>query len=335
MNKALLDDWVYRLADLVRLGRKVEDDNVELKLEWPSDLAKAARRIAGCCNACSGPHFLWVIGMIDAKEGKDGKPGQESKIAPTSDAEMSTWMQGITKAMDGFSPDVQHQLVHLEEGTVVALLFDTTRRPFLVGAKQGSGIEREVPWRHATQIGSAKRENLLRMLVPVMESPTLEMMSFDVVLQGQQAEWQASNPVRQKPYYLWDIRASIYIVPGSERKLSLAAHNCELWVTLPGRQPLKVEFDFAVNVGGHDETPILSTKREAIIRAGGLLNLSAAIPESMREVPEGTVDATFSAQPAGADAASRCSVSVLWIERMPAGVWVGSKSPKLEFTYLD
>ena len=65
-SRQQLTRWRFTVHDYHRMGEAgifSEDDRVELKGEWPTDIPKAARRIAGHANASGGQSVLWVIGL--------------------------------------------------------------------------------------------------------------------------------------------------------------------------------------------------------------------------------------------------------------------------------
>ena len=64
--------------------------------------------------------------------------------------------------------------------SVVAVLFDTERAPFTVknpafGQTGGGPVELEVPWRDGTRIRSARRSELVQLLSPLAERPSLDV----------------------------------------------------------------------------------------------------------------------------------------------------------------
>lgn len=63
-----IENWALKIIDRVQSSQPVEDSRVELKAQWPVELNKAARQIAGHANAAHGESILWLIG-IDEKEG--------------------------------------------------------------------------------------------------------------------------------------------------------------------------------------------------------------------------------------------------------------------------
>lgn len=66
--------------------------------------------------------------------------------------------------------------VHVDGVTVLALLFDTERPPYLVrnpayGQRGGGPVALEVPWREGTSVRTATHEDLVRILSPLQRLP--------------------------------------------------------------------------------------------------------------------------------------------------------------------
>ena len=148
MRSHEIEAWALRVIDRVLAGKPVEDFRVELKGDW-IDGHKAARRIAGHANAAGGESILWIIG-IDEKSG----------LTDIKAADFATWWAGVQSRFDGLSPTVRELHLEVTGKALVALLFETDRAPFLVKNPAGGEISREVPWREATAVRSATRNDL-------------------------------------------------------------------------------------------------------------------------------------------------------------------------------
>ncbi|WP_327585033.1 hypothetical protein OHA25_56605 [Nonomuraea sp. NBC_00507] len=171
MRAIEIEAWVRRIVDRVERGSVVEDGRVELKSIWPDDANKAARRIAGHCNASAGEAALWIIG-VDEKSGVAGVSGQD----------MAAWWAKVKSEFDSQAPAVRDLIVNIEGKEVIALAFETDRAPFVVrnpsyGKSGGGPVEREVPWRDGTSVRSATRADLIRLLLPTTALPTIDVIS--------------------------------------------------------------------------------------------------------------------------------------------------------------
>jgi hypothetical protein len=168
MRPEQIETWVLRLVDTVARGDRIEDSRVELKADWP-DPIKAARRIAAHANASGGETVLWVIGLDEAKG-----------VVPITPTNTADWVAQIESQFDQLAPRLIRDLViptatgltATGTGTLQALLFEASRRPYVVknpvrGQANVGPVELEVPWRKGTAVSSAHREDLIRMLTPV------------------------------------------------------------------------------------------------------------------------------------------------------------------------
>jgi hypothetical protein len=159
-----IEYWALQVIARVESGQPNEDARVELKALWPDDHAKAARQIAAHANAAHGSPILWLIG-VDQGAGT---------VVGAKHEEMSSWYPQVESYFDGLAPRVTDINVPAKAGAVVALLFDTDRAPFVVKV---AGADRlEVPWRGSSSTRSARREELLRLLVPAQQTPDCEVL---------------------------------------------------------------------------------------------------------------------------------------------------------------
>jgi len=139
-----------------------------LKAAWP-DPQKAARRIAGHANAARGAEILWLIGVDEAR----GVVGAQAN-------EMATWFPQVEANFDGLAPAHTDLIVPTTGQSLVAVLFETERAPFVVknpayGQTGGGPVELEVPWRDGTRVRSARRSEMVRLLSPLAELPSLDV----------------------------------------------------------------------------------------------------------------------------------------------------------------
>jgi hypothetical protein len=133
-----------------------------------SDPNSAARRIAGHCNSNAGDNVLWAIGV-----------DKNGSITGADPHERASWWAQVEAEFEGESPRLR-DIAILEQGKLVVLLmFEADRAPFVVrnakfGQQGGGPVAREVPWREGTAIRSAKRSDLLKLLIPAVALPKLE-----------------------------------------------------------------------------------------------------------------------------------------------------------------
>lgn len=213
-----IEDWTLRIADRVQAHEPVEDFRVEIKSAWPEDAERAARRLAGHCNAAHGESVLWVVGL-----------DEERGIVGASQNELANWWPEVQKHFSSRSPDlVRDMVVSVGDTSVVGLLFATDRAPFVVknpafGQPAGGPVETEVPWREGTSVRSARHEDLIRLLSPMQRLPEMTVLEAALTyhLGGKDAKGRPSSASS------WVLRLSVYVVPASDDLLVIPFHQCE------------------------------------------------------------------------------------------------------------
>ena len=135
-----IENWVLQLIERIKNRQPIEDSRVELKSTWiPAE--KASRQIAGHANAARGSPILWLIG-IDEKTGLVGAKHEE----------LATWYAKVKSQFNGVAPSLMNLNIPIQGKTVVALLFETDRAPYVVinpvyGKTGGGAVSHEAPWR--------------------------------------------------------------------------------------------------------------------------------------------------------------------------------------------
>lgn len=216
MKKIEIESWALRVLGKAKDKASIEDSLVELKAEWPTPV-KAARRIAGHSNSARGENILWLIGVDEDK----GIVGADLK-------ELSIWWPQVQSCFDAVTPDFDPLNVSFDGKTVVALCFDTSRAPFVVqnpafGKTAGEPMQWEVPWREATKIRSATRNDLINLLLPQVQIPTVEILDAGMTVSSQLKNHITAFLV-------------IYVIPKSPAQLIFPAHKCEVVISFAGQQ---------------------------------------------------------------------------------------------------
>jgi hypothetical protein len=273
MNPRQIEAWALRIIDRVKSGQPNEDFLVELKRTWiPED--KAARRIAGHANSVYGESILWLIG-VDEKEGVIGVEAND----------LSAWYPKVESQFDGISPRLTPLNIPIENKTVVALLFETERAPFLVknpayGKPNGGSISLEVPWRENTSVRSANRSDLIRLLTPLELLPEIEILhrSLEATIAGMNDRGNS---------YADELKfsADLYIVPKGEKKIVIPFHRCKVDFSISGLPAFSsISVNLAPARGISDSifglsTPgsltIEGTRYELIVSGPGKVSLTA------------------------------------------------------------
>lgn len=273
-----IESWVLRIIDQQKHNQPCEDSRVEMKAKWP-DPSKVARQIAGHANAARGESILWIIGLDEA-----------SGVVGADNTELANWLPEVKKCFNGIFPDVTDLNVPVDNKTVVAMVFSTDRAPFVVkneafGKPSSGPVELEVPWREGRSTRSARREDLIRMLVPISRLPLVSLLSGKVWI------------VRDE----WRIDLQLYITSVNRERLVIPFHRCQILITVADekfiidknislRPPQQYEIQKARYVTA--SVTIDPTDSEVIIDGPGKLNLYAAqqipIPKNL-EIKEITI----------------------------------------------
>lgn len=278
MTKQEIEFRVHNIIERVLKKQPVEDDTVELKSEW-IEPAQAARRLAAHANCARGIPILWIIGLDETR----GLIGADMN-------EVSNWYNAIKSRFDEeICPnlDIYINVPYSDFGktvTVVALLFETDRVPYVIKNDAGGKITREVPWREANSTDSAKRSDLIKILVPLQRNPIFEILGGSIVL-------TTLKPSNKKQFKL---HLDLYITPRTNDLLVIPNHRCKANLLLPSTQTkTKISFDhirlhapigFDFNSGrmGMDITnmkivekslTIQSTPNEIVVRGPGTMIL--------------------------------------------------------------
>jgi hypothetical protein len=303
-----IEAWVLQLVDLVTSGKRIEDSRVELKRDWPEP-KRAARRVAGHGNASGGDLVLWIIGL-DEKEG----------IVATKPTELARWRSELVAEFDGLAPAFQDLVIPTRGGALTALVFDTTRRPYVVknpAFGTGGSVELEVPWREGTSIRSARREDLMRLLVPLESLPSIELLSAGASVSVQKALDPRSNPqanpICYSQHIRWNVEFELYVTPRTSDLVVFPKHRMkvtidhgpesfiadEIFVNTPFRY---APTSYGIPSFQSDSETISITNAEALIRGPGRLSLTANYHEPERRLGGGEIlSVTTSLRCAGDD----------------------------------
>jgi len=84
----------------------------------------------------------------------------------------------------------------------------------------------EVPWRQGTGTLSARREHIIRLLVPLSRLPTLEVLSAELIASTE----RKSGPERTMQT-AWTARVTIYVTPSNPDRIVLPLHRARVELT--------------------------------------------------------------------------------------------------------
>lgn len=287
MQTAQIEAWVYGMVELIESGQRVEDTRVELKAEWP-DPKRAARGIAGHLNAARGETVLWVIGVDEQRGVVDFDP-----------VELADWTAQFRTQFDGPPPAMSDFVVHVSDGIVRALLFEPGYTPYVVSnrhhGKGGCGpVVLEVPWREGTATRTARRSDLLRVLVRQQRLPHIELLDASLIVTERDAlSWPGARLERRSPHCDWTGSIEVYVTPREEGLVVLPCHKVTSTFSVGEETTEGSEISFPYPTPGvTSDSPIRShtiatTHTEALISGPGRLTVSVrtAVPEG--SVPTG------------------------------------------------
>jgi hypothetical protein len=301
MNSIQIESWALRIIDCVKKSQPNEDFLVELKREW-IDPEKAARRIAGHANSARGENVLWLIG-VDEVEGVIG----------ASDNDLASWYPAVESCFNEIAPSMISLNIPIDGTTVVALLFETDRAPYIIknsayGKTGGGSTEFEVPWREGTRLRTARRSDLIRLIAPLELLPDVEIIdvSLAATIGGQSSSTGNHYPDEMS------LTAELYIVPKNRQRVVIPFHRCQVEFEISGIPVLKAhwirlnpaESEFR---GMRPSLPgsltIQSTAHEIIIDDPGKISLKAlsARPSSTEDLTNRDIRISIHLLPTGAD----------------------------------
>jgi hypothetical protein len=166
-----LEARVIELVDLVLAGGRIEDDLVECKGQWPDPRRRpSVRQLAGAANKARGEPILWIIGLDEGAQ----------MLTEVRSVDVADWWPAISSHFDPPAPELEHHIVvPVGEGqAVTALRFLTDRSPYVIlGGGEDGKLDREVPIRDGTRTRSARRDELLRLLIPAVAPPAAQLLS--------------------------------------------------------------------------------------------------------------------------------------------------------------
>jgi len=291
-----LTDLEYRVITILRnleAGLPVEDNRVEMKAVWPDDPWRAARRIAGHANAAGGDEILWIIGTDE----------KARKVMGADHLEVSNWWRQVQSHFSEIAPSLTHLNVPYEGVGVVALLINTERLPFIINNNKPGAVEREVPWREGDATRSAKRSDLIQMLVPRAQTPDFQVLRGDLMA--------LREPDEQ---INWNLKMHLYVRPRTNDRIVIPRHQCSVRMACLGwpysqsmsilmmLPPHKAQFRNVDAPNQPHSSVIESTPEELLIYGPGKITLQTGITSSDLPVhSDANIDINVTMLPFGAE----------------------------------
>jgi len=219
MKPFKIESWALTVIDAVASGGPNEDSRVELKANWIAP-EKAARLIAGHANAAHGSPILWLIG-VDEKKGVTGARFEE----------LARWFSIVKNRFNGIYPSLTNYNLQVRGKTVVALLFETDRAPFVIknpvyGKPNGGPVEFEVPWRENNSTRTATRADLVKILAPLQTVPNLDVLEAELSVH-QQRKGNVDT-------MYWTLKVQFYAETICEDRIVIPFHKCRVEFEIPG-----------------------------------------------------------------------------------------------------
>ena len=208
LSIAQIQNWAWEIVEQVKSGNSVEDSLVELKREF-IDHSKAALRIAGHANAAIGADIIWIIGLDEGGE-----------VIGVEPEKFEDWWAQVKSYFDGDPPTLTDAHIYDGEKVLKCLSFQTTEPPYVVKNPKHGGAW-VVPWREGTSLRTAKRKDLIRLLLPRKTLPGVDVMGGRGSLSPHSAPW----PV--KAGYMLNFEITLYLFPRQGTKVTIPFHRCQ------------------------------------------------------------------------------------------------------------
>jgi hypothetical protein len=254
MKKQDLEYKILELVDIVKDGKLVEDQTVELKSRIPTNANKTARQLAGHANSARAEGIIWIIGL-DEEEG----------VVGVDKFEIADWWPSVNKHFSSTKPTLETVAAkEIDKATVIGLYFRTNEAPYLVNNPNGGTIAREVPWREGNSTRTARRDDLLRLLVPMQYVPDIDVLKASVDVTCNMREQVIT------------VSCELYIYSSTEYTLTVPYHRCIFSVTSSDEEeqyeiPVLAERGRLNNINKYTNGSLIKhTMREAIVQGSGL-----------------------------------------------------------------
>ncbi len=271
MKPSQVEYWALQVIDTVRSRRRVEDSRVECKREWPPDLATWADQLAGHANAAAGEPILWLIG-VDERAGE--VPGAASR-------ELADDWPSVQARFDGDPPRclVDVNVSPDPETTVPALLFETTGAPYVVrnpnvtGTRDRAGLW--VPWREGTATRPARHADLIRILVPRLRLPEVEVIAASATatfFYGSPRNRQREEDPKRLSLQ-WGFVAELYVTPTTDDATVIPFHRVSAALEFPTS---KLAFRLVLGADRFHSPHVAITDDEIILTGPAVVRASAS-----------------------------------------------------------
>lgn len=207
---------VLRVAELAKSGQPVEDSTWELKRQWPEARIRTARQIAAHCNAACGSNAAWIVGIDDAGE-----------VFDTDSSDFAEWWPQICAHFEGNAPKlIRDCRLRVDGSHIVGLLFDTSQFPYVVRHESRDSWPStllEIPWREATSVRSATREDLIRLFGSRQHHVEVSVIKMELWISG--AGEVVRGPLSGQLGQEWWLNATCFAATDGSAPLILPHHK--------------------------------------------------------------------------------------------------------------
>lgn len=230
MRASQIEYWANSAIASVEKKILVEDSRIELKTELPP-ADHVARRLAGHANSSNGEPILWLIG-VDERRGVVGVCAED----------IANWWPAVKACFaDEMAPEPTEIRIPHRDLQVLAVAFQTDRLPYVVknpkhGKESGHNISLEVPWREGTAVRSAKRRDLLTLLVPRVQLPEIEVLGGKMY--ARRAMQEGILRVVMKGW------VHGYVTPRSQERIVFPFHKASGALRFSGHPEIEAEVAF-------------------------------------------------------------------------------------------
>lgn len=220
MQNSAIYAWAATICERADAKLLNEDSHVELKTTWP-DERDIARQLAGHANAAHGEPILWLIGVADGEE-----------VCGISDPkDPGAWYEVVRSGVEGAAPDPHVVFVTWRDLQVCALLFETDNPPYVVKNPSGKGpFQYEVSWREGTLTRSARKHELLKILLPLQKLPEIEIQEATLT----------AGTIDDHAEVKWLLTMKAYVTPPPEVQIDLPFHKISFELWLNGHRDIAV-----------------------------------------------------------------------------------------------
>ena len=160
-----------------------------------------------------GEVILWLIG-IDEKSG----------VVDFKDEEISEWIAKYKNEFDNVYPEIKDIIVPYNSQKIVALLIKTDRFPYVIknplfGSVGQGPIQYEIPRRENAATRTAKREDIISLLVPIIQTPQIEILGSKLIC-------EKKVNINNQVVFSWFLDLEIYVISTSEQVIVIPFHKC-------------------------------------------------------------------------------------------------------------